>query len=464
MKRIQVTKCKRIICVAALSVTTWLTFSGFSSNSKPVNQKVTIGEKEYHYVVSDNSSKEAATGSEKATYRKPIAVDGGESHSVILYNDGTVATIGDDTYGQRSTSGWRNIVQISTFANHTLGLKNDGSVVAAGTNYQDQCEVYDWEDIICVAAGAQHSVGLKNDGTVVSCGANGSGQCDVEEWDDIVYVAANGTSTFGLTEDGRIKVAGSFQNRNLDNWQDIVSFSVSANHVVGVHSDGTNSAVGANDRGQRDGLDGKRDVIQAAVGYGYTAGLKNNGKVWVNGCDEHNEHAAMQWTDIVSIGTGTEHLLGIKKDGTLVAKGTNDDGQCNVYDLNQLLEKEPIDLLQYMCMNIYDFKDIFTDMKKVPVTDGIEYKNDAIIVGAGNYLAPEDVCFISLDKDCEYSLMGITVGMSFSEAMKIADLQCIDKDTAHPTCKHYDLKDDYAVTIWSEDGKTVSSVSMWYGY
>lgn len=66
--------------------------------------------------------------------------------------------------------------------------------------------------------------------------------------------------------------------------------------------------------------------------------MKTNRKVWVNGCDEHDEHAAMQWTDIVAIGTGTEHILGIKKDGTLVAKGTNDDGQCDVYALNQMLK------------------------------------------------------------------------------------------------------------------------------
>ena len=270
--------------------------------------------------------------------KRPIAVDGGEKHSVILYNDGTVVTIGNDTYAQRSTSGWREIVQVSTFSNHTLGLKADGTVVAAGSNYQGQCDVSSWKDIVCVAAGTQHSVGLKRDGTVIAVGANGSGQCDVSDWHGIKYVAANATSTFALTEDGKILTCGSFQNRNLDNWQDIVSFSVSANHVVGVHSNGTISAVGANDLGQRDALEKWMDTEQVAVGYGFTAGLRSTGGVWVHGCDEHNEHAAMQWKDVVCIGTGTEHILGIRKDGTLVAKGTNDDGQCDVYALNQLLK------------------------------------------------------------------------------------------------------------------------------
>lgn len=278
------------------------------------------------------------------TEKRPVAVDGGEKHSVILYNDGTVTTIGDDTYGQRSTSGWRDIVQVSTFSNHTLGLKRDGTVVAAGANYEGQCDVSGWTDIIAVAAGSRHSVGVKRDGTVVATGVNDSGQCDVGKWNNVKYVAANGTSTFGLTSDGRVLVCGSFYNDTLMNWSDIISIGVSANHVVGVHSDGTVSAVGANDQGQRDGLETKWDVVQAVAGHGFTAGLKNNGKVWVNGCDEHNEHAAMQWADIACIGTGKEHILGIKKDGTLVAKGTNDDGQCDVYPLNKDLTSSARDI------------------------------------------------------------------------------------------------------------------------
>lgn len=269
--------------------------------------------------------------------KRPIAVDGGNKHSVILYNDGTVVTIGDDTYAQRSTSGWRDIIQISTFANHTLGLRSDGTVLAAGDNGSGQCDVSGWSDIVSVAAGSQHSVGVRSDGTVVAAGANGSGQCDVESWTNVKVVAASNTSTFALTNDGKVLVCGSFYNRNMNNWSDIVAISVSTNHVVGIHSNGTVSAVGADDCGQLDNLEKWTDTQQIAVGYGFTAGLRATGKVWVHGCDEHNEHAAMQWTDIVAIGTGTEHILGIKSDGTLVAKGTNDDGQCDVYSLNQQL-------------------------------------------------------------------------------------------------------------------------------
>lgn len=269
--------------------------------------------------------------------KRPVAVDGGNRHTVILYSDGTVVTIGDDTYAQRSTSGWRDIVQVSTFADHTLGLKSDGTVVAAGSNMYGQCEVSDWTDIVAVTAGSRHSVGVKSDGTVVAVGANQSGQCDVAQWKNVRAVAANNTSTFALTEDGRVLTCGSFQNSALNNWSDIVSISVSSNHVVGVHSDGTVSAVGSNNHGQCDNLEKWLDTRMVAVGEAYTAGLREKGTVWVHGIDDCNQHAAMHWSDVVAIGTGTEHIIGIKEDGTLVAVGEDDCGQCDVYNLNQML-------------------------------------------------------------------------------------------------------------------------------
>ena len=269
--------------------------------------------------------------------RVPVAVDGGTSHSVILYSDGTVATLGDDTYAQRSTSGWRNITQISTFANHTLGLRSDGTVVAAGLNTDGQCNVDGWRDIVSVAAGSRHSVGVRSDGTVVAAGANDAGQCDVSGWTNVQSVVASNSTTFALTRDGRILTCGSFSHRNMGSWSQIAGLSVSTNHVVACHVNGTVSAAGANDQGQCENIAKWNDTLQVAAGYGFTAGLRSTGKVWVHGCDAHNEHAAMQWTDIVAIGSGTEHILGIRADGTLVAKGTNDCGQCDVYDLNRQL-------------------------------------------------------------------------------------------------------------------------------
>ena len=276
------------------------------------------------------------TASAKKT-AKPVMVDGGRKHSVVLYSDGHVVTLGDDSKGQCGTSDWENILHISTYYDHTLGLKEDGSVVAAGENGDGQCDVADWEGMVDVAAGSRHSVGLRRNGTVVASGANESGQCDVEDWQNIVAVYANSTSTFGLDNEGRVHTAGSFHSDYLSKWNDIIGLCVSDKHVVGVHSDGSVVGVGTNSKGQLDRLGKWDDTLQIGAGAGFTVGLRSCGSLWVHGCDEHNEHATMGYDDCVTIGTGLEHILAIQSDGTLLAKGTNDCGQCDVEALNEKL-------------------------------------------------------------------------------------------------------------------------------
>ena len=36
------------------------------------------------------------------------------------------------------------------------------------------------------------------------------------------------------------------------------------------------------------------------------------------------------WKDIVAISSGSQYTIGLRSDGTVVATGENDDGQCNV--------------------------------------------------------------------------------------------------------------------------------------
>jgi alpha-tubulin suppressor-like RCC1 family protein len=36
------------------------------------------------------------------------------------------------------------------------------------------------------------------------------------------------------------------------------------------------------------------------------------------------------WTDIIHVAAGRRHTVGLRSDGTVVAAGTNDHGQCGV--------------------------------------------------------------------------------------------------------------------------------------
>ncbi len=77
-------------------------------------------------------------------------------------------------------------------------------------------------------------------------------------------------------------------------------------------------------------------VNEVLIGdYYHTFAIKNNGTVIIDstshrgGCP-YGEDEWKTWTDIVEIAVGNHHFVGLESDGTVVATGYNDDGQCNV--------------------------------------------------------------------------------------------------------------------------------------
>ena len=67
----------------------------------------------------------------------------------------------------------------------------------------------------------------------------------------------------------------------------------------------------------------------ASGGY-HTLGLKKDGTVLACGNNDNGQCNVSHWHDIVSISAGNCHTVGLKKDGTVVACGNNYYGQCNV--------------------------------------------------------------------------------------------------------------------------------------
>ncbi|GEM_PF-4206681 len=67
----------------------------------------------------------------------------------------------------------------------------------------------------------------------------------------------------------------------------------------------------------------------SAGGY-HTIGLKEDGTVLAVGNNDNGQCNVEQWKDIVSISAGNCHTIGLKNDGKVVACGNNYYGQCNV--------------------------------------------------------------------------------------------------------------------------------------
>ena len=126
----------------------------------------------------------------------------GDSHTLILKNNGTLWACGDNQYGQlglgdtnrrttftQITANTNDIKSVYCGGNYTSILKNDGTLYVCGANVYGQLGLGDTtnrktltqvttntDDIKSIYCGYNHNAILKNDGTLYVCGLNDSGK------------------------------------------------------------------------------------------------------------------------------------------------------------------------------------------------------------------------------------------------------------------------------------------------
>lgn len=94
------------------------------------------------------------------------------------------------------------------------------------------------------------------------------------------------------------------------------SYARSKTHVVILKEDGTITSVGSNQYGQRNLSEWTR-IAAVAAGDTFTAGLRENGTVVIEGTLRGKEEAE-RWENIVELVGADYHLYGLTKDGTIV--------------------------------------------------------------------------------------------------------------------------------------------------
>jgi alpha-tubulin suppressor-like RCC1 family protein len=223
-------------------------------------------------------------------------------------------------------------VCISAGSSHTVGLKNDGTVVAVGSNYDNQCDVSKWRDIVAVAAGKNHTIGLKADGTAVAVGQKKDGYSyNVGNWRDIIAVfsGVSSTTAFGLKAGGKVVGVGHKDRREIF-WSGIISVSASDRKIAAIRDIGTNIGIcGYNIEGE-DEVNHWRDIVSISAGSQHTVGLKTDGTVVAVGYNKYGQCNVNEWRDIVAVSAGGYHTVGLKTDGTVIAVGENDVNQCDI--------------------------------------------------------------------------------------------------------------------------------------
>ena len=79
-----------------------------------------------------------------------------------------------------------------------------------------------------------------------------------------------------------------------------------------------------------------RDVI--AVGNEHTVLLRTDGTVLASGDNQYGQCDVSGWTDVIAVAAGAYHTLALRADGTVLATGDNRYGQCDTEEIRNAVE------------------------------------------------------------------------------------------------------------------------------
>ena len=157
-------------------------------------------------------------------------------------------------------------------------------------------------------------------------------------------IIATSFQTFGLKSDGTVLVAGAKGGvEEVLTWNGIKALSVlqygRGCFVAGLSADGKVRSAGESfgDRGLVN-VSSWKDIVKIEVGSDHIVGLKSDGTVVAAGNNRDGQCEVSCWTDVVAISASWHHTVGLRKDGSVLATGENKDGQCNVDEWRDVIK------------------------------------------------------------------------------------------------------------------------------
>lgn len=270
-----------------------------------------------------------------------VMIDVIDGHLVALCADGSIQVC-NNRDGAYDPAKWNNLISIGIGYRNTVGLRADGTVVACGENTTINNTVSKWRDIKALRIAGEFVIGLRMDGTVVTCGSNGLGFDDkkwdlivrnANKWKDIVAVDATTDVAVGLCRDGTVKYGNTNANANsyISSLRDVTNIKAMSYQFAAFSQNGDVELISSDGRSAV-----WRDVKSICGPFVKKVCLRNDGTVFT-WKDDDKELSVDEWSNIVAIESGAGHAVGLTQNGTVVACGSNQWGQCNVTDWKDIV-------------------------------------------------------------------------------------------------------------------------------
>ncbi|MEY2881945.1 MAG: hypothetical protein RLZZ15_4325, partial [Verrucomicrobiota bacterium] len=252
-----------------------------------------------------------------------LAIAAGNSHSLALKADGTVAGWGEAAAGLTTMGSLSNVVAVAAGPGFSVALTGDGAVTTAGNIGAAPATA---TNIVAIAApGAGYSdslyaVALKRDGTVVAWGTGGAATDVPADLANVVAVSVGGSQRLALKADGTVVRWGSASPALPVGLSGVVAIASGAAHHLALKADGTVVAWSANNYyGEANVPAGLNNVTAIAAGSQISFALKADGTIVAWGYTGSGLTTLPAVEPALAVSAGSSHALALRDSANDVA-------------------------------------------------------------------------------------------------------------------------------------------------
>lgn len=333
-------------------------------------------------------------------------LDASNTSVVYVNGKGIAYGRGDNSNGQLDFA-FDQVFKIQEGSNFTVVLKEDGTIASVGLVSQYADEIKEWRDIVDIEVGKSHILALDKYGKVWCTGDNSYGQCDFENTEGIKKIFASENASFIIDGEGNLQYAGSILNTDiLNSAQDPVDIEVCGQDIAYVDGNGSVTYYGEN---SYEDIASWQHIVNVELGDEYVAAIDDGGNVYIATDNETMKLDVENWSSIIAIAGGYNYLVAY--DGENIY-GTGE----NIYEQFDKAEivKKPLSQVTNVSVSISEPEQVITisfDTVENATVYRLTFDGESIDSSTNSFTIP----FESLEDGKSYDFVIVAVGDDYYE-------------------------------------------------